>query len=355
MNYKKKINIIYLMPAHKGASGGSKVIYQHSEIINKFGIENISSKILHLKKKKTAKFRLSLKKKIYNKNSKNYGWLANEMTVASNFIPPSSWNKSKIQIKSDMNFNPDTDFIIIPEIWAHFAYDILIRQKIKYAIFALGAYAMNSFYDHEKLSKAYSKAEFILTVSDDTSKCVKFIFPNCRNKVFKINLSIDHKKFKIPKKKDNLITFIPRALTDHLHILSLFLFNKLPKKWRIEPLSNLDEKQLIKKLSSSKIFLSFSYLTGLGMPPIEAAIAGNKVIGYTGEGGKDYFQKPIFEEIQTGDIKNFSEKILNVVSNLPENWHKKTWYHRKKLASKYSNINEKKLIKKLVSKICSCY
>ena len=66
MNYKKKINIIYLMPAHKGASGGSKVIYQHSEIINKFGIENISSKILHLKKKKMAKFRSSLKKKFYN-------------------------------------------------------------------------------------------------------------------------------------------------------------------------------------------------------------------------------------------------------------------------------------------------
>ena len=355
MKRKKKINIIYLMPAHKSASGGSKVIYQHSEIINKFGIENISSKILHLKKKKMAKFKLSLKKNFYNKNSKDYGWLANEMKAARNFIPPSSWNKNKIQIKSDMNFNSNTDFVIIPEIWAHFAYDILIRQKIKYAIFALGAYSMNSFYDHEKLSKSYSKAEFILTVSDDTSKCVKFIFPNCRNKVFKINLSIDHKKFKIPKKKDNLITFIPRALTDHFHILSLFLFNKLPKKWRIEPLSNLDEKQLIKKLSSSKIFLSFSYLTGLGMPPIEAAIAGNKVIGYTGEGGKDYFQKPIFEEIQTGDIKKFSEKILNVVSNLPENWHKKTWYHRKKLASKYSNINEKKLIKKLVSKICSCY
>ena len=51
------------------------------------------------------------------------------MKVASNFIPSSSWNKNKIQIKSDMNFNPNTDFVIIPEIWAHFVYDILIRQK----------------------------------------------------------------------------------------------------------------------------------------------------------------------------------------------------------------------------------
>ena len=355
MNYKKKINIIYLMPAHKKASGGSKVIYQHSEIINKFKIENISSKILHLKKKKMAKFRLSLKKSFDNKNSKNYGWLANEMKAARNFIPPSSWNKNKIQIKSDMNFNPNTDFVIIPEIWAHFAYDLLIRQKIKYAIFALGAYSMNSFYDHEKLSKSYSKAEFILTVSDDTSKCVKFIFPNCRNKVFKINLSIDHKKFKIPKKKDNLITFIPRALTDHFHILSLFLFKKLPKKWRIEPLSNLDEKQLFKKLSSSKIFLSFSYITGLGMPPIEAGIAGNKVIGYTGEGGKDFFKKPIFEEIESGNIKHFCEEILNTVNNYPKNWIQKTRFQRKQLIQKYSIINEEKLIKKLINKVYSCY
>ena len=35
MKHKKKRNIIYVMPAHKGPSGGSKVIYQHSELINK--------------------------------------------------------------------------------------------------------------------------------------------------------------------------------------------------------------------------------------------------------------------------------------------------------------------------------
>ena len=91
------------------------------------------------------------------------------------------------------------------------------------------------------------------------------------------------------------------------------------------------------------------------MPPLEAAIAGNKVISYTGGGGKEYWQKPIFEEIQSGDIKNFSEKILNAVNNLPENWHKKTLSHRKRLVKKYSEINEKKLIKKLINKIYSCF
>ena len=107
--------------------------------------------------------------------------------------------------------------------------------------------------------------------------------------------------------KKNLITFMPRKLSDHFHILSLFLFKKLPKKWRMESLNNLDEKKLFSKLAKSKIFLSFSYTEGFGMPPLEAAIAGNKVIGYTGGGGKEYWNKPIFEEIQSGDIKNFSD------------------------------------------------
>ena len=355
MNYKKKINIIYLLPAHKGASGGSKVIYQHSELINKFKINNISSRVLHLKKRRIDKILLSLKKRFFNRSSKKYGWNSSEMKPAKSFVPSSSWVKNKILIKNDMNFNPKTDFVIIPEIWAHFANDFLVKKKIKYSIFVQGFYAMNSFYDHEKLFKSYKNAEFIITTSEETYKCIKFIFPSCKNKILKVNLSFNHKKFKIPNKKNNLITFMPRKLGDHFHILSLFLFKKLPKKWKIESLSNLDEKKLFTKLRKSKIFLSFSYTEGFGMPPLEAAIAGNKIIGYTGGGGKEYWKKPIFEEIQSGDIRKFSEKIIDSANNFPNGWHKKTLSHRKKLIKKYSEINEKKLIKKLVNKVYTCY
>ena len=120
---------IYILPAHKSASGGSKVIYQHSELINKFKIDNISSHILHLKKKKVDKIFLSLKKRIFNKSSKKYGWLGNEMKAVKSFTPSESWTKNKISIKNDMNFESKTDFIIIPEIWAHFANDFLIKKK----------------------------------------------------------------------------------------------------------------------------------------------------------------------------------------------------------------------------------
>ena len=34
-----------------------------------------------------------------------------------------------------------------------------------------------------------------------------------------------------------------------------------------------------------------SNLEGLGLPPLETPIAGNKVIGYTGEEGKEYWKE----------------------------------------------------------------
>ena len=58
----KKINIIYLLPEMKGASGGAKVIYNHSLKLNKLK-KNISSTVIHLKKKFSYKIETSLSKK----------------------------------------------------------------------------------------------------------------------------------------------------------------------------------------------------------------------------------------------------------------------------------------------------
>jgi hypothetical protein len=45
------MNIIYITHSEKKPSGGGKIIYKHSEIIN--SLNNIySSEIIHLKKKK---------------------------------------------------------------------------------------------------------------------------------------------------------------------------------------------------------------------------------------------------------------------------------------------------------------
>ena len=50
-----KINIIYLLPEMKNASGGAKVIYRHSAILNNLN-KDIYSSVNHLKKKLVIKF-----------------------------------------------------------------------------------------------------------------------------------------------------------------------------------------------------------------------------------------------------------------------------------------------------------
>ena len=85
------------------------------------------------------------------------------------------------------------------------------------------------------------------------------------------------------------------------------------------------------------------------MPPIEAALAGNKIIGYTGEGGKEIWRKPIFTEIKNGNILDFVNKII---INVKKKYHfKEKNRERKRLAKKFSIINEKNNLIKMIKKI----
>lgn len=350
-----KINLIYLLPELKGASGGAKVIYNHSIILNKILKKKITSKIIHLKKKISYKLKTSITKRIKFLENELSGWDVNQMRVSDNFRPSKNWFKKKINIKKDFEFNKNADFIIIPEIWSHFAVDLeLLNRGIKYAIFVQGFYHMNSTNDFSKIKKAYENANIVLTDSEYSIKYLKDMFPKISKKILRINFSINNKDFKI-KKKFNLITYMPRKLSDHAALLIFYLKNRLPKNWKILPLINVSEKKLKTSLSNSKIFLSFSHLEGIGIPPIEAALAGNKVIGYTGGGGIEYWKEPIFTKIENGEIREFGQKILLYIKKYNSKWVENTNLQRKNLIKKYSKENEKNSLIKLYKKVISLY
>ena len=85
------------------------------------------------------------------------------------------------------------------------------------------------------------------------------------------------------------------------------------------------------------------------MPPIEAAILENKVIGYSGEGGNEYFKKPIFTKINPGDLKTFLNEILKEIEN--KNFYKMTKKQLIQLKKVYSSKSEVNYIKKFLIKI----
>ena len=128
------------------------------------------------------------------------------------------------------------------------------------------------------------------------------------------------------------------------------LKNALPKKWKIKELDNIsNENDLSNILKKSKIFLSFSHMEGLGLPPLEAAKEGNKVIGYTGEGGKEYWKKPIFTGIPYGNLDLYINEILKFIKN--EINYAEFKKQRKKIYKKYSPEAEQRCLKKLIYKI----
>lgn len=339
------MNIIYFNTTEKRPSGGSKIIYRHSDIINNLGVKEIKSEVLHIKKSKISKFKTSIKK-IFKIQQIESGWKFSDICIAKNY--KSKWVNYNIKIRNKFNFDKKNDFIILPEIWAHFAEDFLIKQNIKYGIFVQNGYAMNYTSNKKKLINAYRNAEFILSYSKDISQCVKVAFNTNSSKIIKTNISINtDQKFN----KKNIITYMPRKLPSHSNNLLFFLQPNLPKNWIIKPIDQLNQEQTFDCLKKSRIFLSFSNMEGLGMPPLEAAILGNKVIGYTGQGGTEYWKKPLFEKIENGNIIKFYKTILKNINQINNKWLKKTSNERKILIKKYSPHQEKAKILKMVKLI----
>ena len=124
----KKINIIYLLPEMKGASGGAKIIYNHSLKLNKIR-KNVSSSVLHLKKKFSYKIEASLSKKFNIFKEQYSGWNPNKMKVSKFFSPSSNWYDKNINSKKKFSLDKNTDFLIIPEIWSHFPEDLNLKKK----------------------------------------------------------------------------------------------------------------------------------------------------------------------------------------------------------------------------------
>ena len=91
----KQVNIIYLLPEMKAASGGAKVIYNHSLILNNIN-KNISSKIIHLKKNFSYKLELSLSKRVKLFSKSISGWDGQRMKISKKFTPKKEWYKNKI-------------------------------------------------------------------------------------------------------------------------------------------------------------------------------------------------------------------------------------------------------------------
>jgi len=280
-DYESVKRVIYFAPSIKREIGGIKVIVRHSEIINQISSEIIS-----------------------------------EVFFPQNINTKIHWFEHNAKIKTDALFDARKDFIIVPEIWSIKYGEYLSALKIRYGIFVQNGYdifAGGDLVDDDRVNAikiAYENATVILTISDDTTTCVSLAFPDIANKVIQLTTSIDTHLFRCDKKKENIISFMPRKLTVQSSWLHAQLKLLGDKNWEILPIVGLNEQSVAEVLSISKIFLSFSDREGLSLPPLEAALSGNLVIGYTGEGAEEYWHGNLFKKIESGNLINFRAELI---------------------------------------------
>lgn len=310
---KKKPNISYLCPEHNEPSGGIKVLYRHAEYLSQQGFDC----------------------SIYHPNDPTFRC---------------DWFSHNVNFRSESYvFQPNRDHVVIPEIWAA-AYHQRFREKgVPYSIFVQNGYLMDAGVigpDQHLLDSAYYNAKVVASVSEDTTELITLAFPELtRDSV--LRLYPDFPRFSYPSvEKNKTIAYMPRKLSRHSERLIFLMRPHLPKGWSFLPIDGKNESEVWSMLESSSIFLSFSEEEGFSLPPLEAAFAGNIVVGYTGRGAKEYFDEVIFRSVDHDDFNTFVKKLTRAMQDVEDGFLQSQVCKNQQdhLANNYSQEKAEKLL-----------
>jgi glycosyltransferase involved in cell wall biosynthesis len=277
-----KVTITYFCPlAEARPSGGVKVIHAHAEILAGAGIDCF---VFH----------------------------------PGNVDHRASWFESRAPIRTNGTFDPRKDFLVIPEVWAGEFGRQFYEKGFKYAVFVQNGYSICLAPEGcalPDLRKAYQSASLILSISEDTSAMIALIYPEILPQ--KIVRVLPHVSESFgPGKKSKTISYMPRKLPEHGRLLSAYLKTHLPQEWELVPIHMMAEGAVAETLARSSIFLSLSDQEGFGLPPVEAALSGALVVGYTGQAGNEYFREPNFRKVENGDIRTFIAEIERAIESV---------------------------------------
>lgn len=107
-----------------------------------------------------------------------------------------------------------------------------------------------------------------------------------------------------PKDKRNVVSFMSRKNRAFGCFVINYLCGKYPEVQFVD-INQMTQEQAADVYGRSRIFLSFGGPEGFGLPPLEAALCGCKVIGFDGGGGEEFFVEPIFTKIPFYDHMEF--------------------------------------------------
>lgn len=118
-------------------------------------------------------------------------------------------------------------------------------------------------------------------------------------------VSMQPEAFPFQAEKEPLITYMPYKRRDEARLVAAALDGR-PELvgYRLEAIDNLPREEVSERLQRSRFFLSLQKHESIGFPAAEAMAAGCIVVGYTGLGGREYFDTttgiPVTEDDTAG-------------------------------------------------------
>jgi hypothetical protein len=300
------MKIFYYCPCETSAIGGIKVIYQHVELLHNNGFE---AYVLH------------------PKNGFICEWFKHHAPIAyyklsgiNRFRRTPLWPKN-IVLPSGKDYQmTDQDIIVIPEIYGpNFEQFAPGHKKVIFnqnAHYTFNKYSM----DIGNLKGSYIDKNIIacLCISEDTQKHISFAFPSLPS--YRVTWSLNTKCFKYQKEKKPIVSFMPRKNSDHAkHLINLLKFNVDLKDIEIVEIENKTEEEVSLLLRESLVFLSFGYPEGLPLPPAEAMACGCLVVGYHGNGAKEYMKPEFSYPFEIWDTVGMAKAIKSILSDYKNN------------------------------------
>lgn len=220
-----------------------------------------------------------------------------------------SWFETTVPVYDDVRIITKDDIVLMHEesVWCfdHISANnpriIMINQGLSSSI--TNNVSKNITYNYVR--DIYSKCLGVIAISPYIVEGVKKIFGVPEDRIYHIENPVDD--FFKPGKKENNILVMNKQQGNVATTMILKIIEERYPNWNVKYINDMTMGEVAHEMSIAKIFLFFCAPLGEGssLPPVEAALSGCKVIGYTGVSSDYYYNEPIFTKVDYNDIVTF--------------------------------------------------
>lgn len=213
---------------------------------------------------------------------------------------------------TELDFGPG-DVLVIPETgggkWSHLSQGnpvVMLCQGMDF-VFADADFTHDVVGDYP----GWPDARAVIGISD---AIVTFLEHACTPGFPIHSVPVEVEAWFEPLPKQREITLMPRRRREDLLGAVQLMRRQGLNGWRIVPIDGMTQQEVAQAMGRSAIFLFGAEREGIGLPGAEAMAAGCYVIGFTGDGAKEYLTPDCAGVVLDSDVVGMCQQALEAMA-----------------------------------------